>query len=441
MKGKIDPANVQKAIENVEKAIRYEETLRVRREEQRFKQVEGYCSLYDALMRLTKDDLNTIRKNYGLKNLSSLNKAELAKSLAGLIPRMIPPVLETMDQAVYALLQAVVIASGSSANLDISADWVDFFQGCGILFPGKSAGKKVGFMPVELVELMPATNMEKLQGLLERNTEWIRLANGLLYYYGVLELATLLGNISRLTGKPVNHWELINVLGFAAKCYGRIQYTENGSLYGYKDARLVDSHKLVTEQNLRSEIPYYPFTKGQLLRAGRADYFDRTPEMVRFLNFLGTYYEITTKAANETAMEIIGMIQNDAAMNEMLQFLQSRIELPTFEFIQEMYEILMDLHNSTRQWALKGHSPNELYQEERQRLQTLPLMPFAPVPPKGSAIRESTRSRVAKGGPPKPAASPGEKSPAAEAAIGPKTGRNDLCPCGSGKKYKKCCGK
>jgi uncharacterized protein YecA (UPF0149 family) len=23
--------------------------------------------------------------------------------------------------------------------------------------------------------------------------------------------------------------------------------------------------------------------------------------------------------------------------------------------------------------------------------------------------------------------------------IGPKIGRNDLCPCGSGKKYKKCC--
>jgi preprotein translocase subunit SecA len=23
----------------------------------------------------------------------------------------------------------------------------------------------------------------------------------------------------------------------------------------------------------------------------------------------------------------------------------------------------------------------------------------------------------------------------------PKVGRNDLCPCGSGKKYKKCCGK
>ncbi|MCL2166154.1 MAG: SEC-C metal-binding domain-containing protein [Clostridiales bacterium] len=26
-------------------------------------------------------------------------------------------------------------------------------------------------------------------------------------------------------------------------------------------------------------------------------------------------------------------------------------------------------------------------------------------------------------------------------AVSGKIGRNDLCPCGSGKKYKKCCGK
>jgi preprotein translocase subunit SecA len=25
--------------------------------------------------------------------------------------------------------------------------------------------------------------------------------------------------------------------------------------------------------------------------------------------------------------------------------------------------------------------------------------------------------------------------------IGPKVGRNDPCPCGSGKKYKQCCGR
>jgi uncharacterized protein YecA (UPF0149 family) len=31
-------------------------------------------------------------------------------------------------------------------------------------------------------------------------------------------------------------------------------------------------------------------------------------------------------------------------------------------------------------------------------------------------------------------------APAAKDAEGHKVGRNDPCPCGSGKKYKKCCG-
>jgi SEC-C motif-containing protein len=35
----------------------------------------------------------------------------------------------------------------------------------------------------------------------------------------------------------------------------------------------------------------------------------------------------------------------------------------------------------------------------------------------------------------------GTVSPATVVRSGPKTGRNDPCPCGSGKKYKHCCGR
>ncbi|MFA5161585.1 MAG: preprotein translocase subunit SecA [Elusimicrobiales bacterium] len=41
---------------------------------------------------------------------------------------------------------------------------------------------------------------------------------------------------------------------------------------------------------------------------------------------------------------------------------------------------------------------------------------------------------------PRPAARPERKPAAKSAPEAPKTGRNDPCPCGSGKKYKKCCG-
>ena len=34
---------------------------------------------------------------------------------------------------------------------------------------------------------------------------------------------------------------------------------------------------------------------------------------------------------------------------------------------------------------------------------------------------------------------PKESQPDATVHVGPKVGRNDPCPCGSGKKYKKCC--
>ena len=55
---------------------------------------------------------------------------------------------------------------------------------------------------------------------------------------------------------------------------------------------------------------------------------------------------------------------------------------------------MMECCNNTRLWANKGHTPNELL-----KLHTMPkLQTF-------------------------------------------KIGRNEPCPCGSGKKYKKCCGR
>lgn len=40
-----------------------------------------------------------------------------------------------------------------------------------------------------------------------------------------------------------------------------------------------------------------------------------------------------------------------------------------------------------------------------------------------------------------PDAPPIPDAPVEQAKAGQTTGRNDPCPCGSGKKYKKCCGK
>ena len=62
-------------------------------------------------------------------------------------------------------------------------------------------------------------------------------------------------------------------------------------------------------------------------------------------------------------------------------------------------DILSEMANSTRLWSNNGRTPNEIFElYERPRLNKLPSKTV-------------------------------------------KVGRNDLCPCGSGKKYKKCCGR
>ena len=62
--------------------------------------------------------------------------------------------------------------------------------------------------------------------------------------------------------------------------------------------------------------------------------------------------------------------------------------------LNELVSLMMDCCNNTRLWANKGYTPNELMKLH--------------------------------------------KTPQAKSK---KIGRNDPCPCGSGKKYKKCCGK
>jgi hypothetical protein len=57
--------------------------------------------------------------------------------------------------------------------------------------------------------------------------------------------------------------------------------------------------------------------------------------------------------------------------------------------------------------------------------------PLRPVPPE---FRRSAATAVAERPAPAPARKPFKNAQ-------PKVGRNDPCPCGSGKKHKKCCGK
>lgn len=117
---------------------------------------------------------------------------------------------------------------------------------------------------------------------------------------------------------------------------------------------------------------------------------------------------------NEIALQLPTMINEDSKPAMILQYLQSWMEFPSFEFAQQLTAKVVALSNHTGQWVLKGHTPNELFQEEMKHLKPLPREPFKTGQTDLKVVVQPTRTKI---------------------------GRNDPCPCGSGKKYKKCCGK
>ncbi len=129
------------------------------------------------------------------------------------------------------------------------------------------------------------------------------------------------------------------------------------------------------------------------------------------VNFIYNNQGDSYDAANELMKKIAVWCVTDGNLEEIFDFVQQS-EMPItasqFEFL---LNILGELSDRTRKQSLKGHRHCDV--EGAQPI----VMPRLVV-----RRTESTE-------------------PAEPIRVGQKIGRNDPCPCGSGKKYKKCCGR
>jgi len=87
------------------------------------------------------------------------------------------------------------------------------------------------------------------------------------------------------------------------------------------------------------------------------------------------------------------------------------IAFESLEQVDEVIQIVRDFANNTRIWENNGYTPKEIFEKfEKPYLKPLLKEPYLFNEPNS----ENTKKKQ-------------------------KVGRNDPCPCGSGKKYKNCC--
>lgn len=152
----------------------------------------------------------------------------------------------------------------------------------------------------------------------------------------------------------------------------------------------------------RKGKPRYTPPREEFLKYVDWDYYEVTPQHIALKNQLAKLI-----ADPDTVLDLLDEIHDmsaaGAGTQEYFDLLDAAgVVFDNTEQAGTMAQLLFDVANNTRLWFNYGHTPNEIHSHDKYKLRPIPAAPH-----------KSSQ----------------------------KTGRNDPCPCGSGKKYKKCCGK
>jgi len=175
----------------------------------------------------------------------------------------------------------------------------------------------------------------------------------------------------------------------------------------------------------KCDKPYYVPEKDDLLKYEDDFYEAKTSQYNAMAEFVHKNIEHRSEYIDDAMSEILFIVKGeDSSPDEALKFLDkcnTGINLSEQKY-KEFVKLYLDLHNNTRNPYNNGFTPAELLQRTGDQIES-------------NYLREPTFMNVLSNNiweSPKASAQPIRSK---------KVGRNDPCPCGSGKKYKKCCGR
>lgn len=371
----------------------------IKRDEQRWaRRFDSNPGMEQLFAAMSREELSERRKMLKLKGGGSLKKAELAQLVAQAVLERAPILFELMEQQQYQWLRRICDAGGALAVRDEDLSCLEWLYSIGWIAFGHIENRRSLIMAREMMDVFAQADGAALRKMVEENTQWIVLASGLTYYYGVLPAAEMTARLEELTGRAVEEERLQAVIAINA-AEGEWSIALEHDLFF--DYRVWEPAALREEQAEYEELPPYPFTYEQLYEAGQIGFIDRNSAFGKMVQLLKQEWQAELADAEEQVDEWMIMLRNGENLSEIVAFIEEEVGFPSRKVAKKMVDALVELQNGTRQWALKGHTPQELHQLHQPDSNVVLL--HQPV-----AQRQTV-------------------------------GRNDSCPCGSGKKYKKCC--
>ncbi len=366
---------------------------------------EMNSTLKETLRGLTKTRTMSFARAYNVPGRSKMNQAELAKAVQEYIlnPALLESTLLVLDAAEWAVFEAAYADPFVQDNY-LPYGFYRLMLERGLVFTYFNEGKFYLVMPDEVKGAYAELNTPEFKAKRSRMALVYDYLLALTNLYGVYTPDKLLEVFNaQNTGDSLDKEELDEITKhFLQREQNFVM--EDGYLI---NVGLVFNSEEGELESLLQEIqgkPYYVPDKTELLKYVDDGYFEMTPQ----LTALKTYVLNRMSDDEEMVDALVDDIQLACSMDAPLDRLIYEFERRDLVFentkeAERVVGLIVDISNHTRRWTNCGHTPNEL----------------------GASKLISDQKQG------------GTNAPVQTK----KVGRNEPCPCGSGLKYKKCCGK
>ena len=337
-----------------------------------------------------------------------------------------------------------------------------------------TANTDEGREPVSLPEVYSRRELNALYREIPLKDNTSRLLrkyfNAMANLYGVISLRDALAVIRRFSPRTVTDEEFLAFAEIARhECegywvLGRSELYIDVAAGDVLDREIICTALLEAEEDLyaktvhqQMEKPLYiPTDKASLLAYAEPFYVEKTAEYAALVDFFEAHMPVDwMRYEREVVLdEIFDLLGVDVDLNSLISLLDEMgIEFTDASDIEQFAERWIRYMNNTRLFANRGYTPHELaamrpadYYEQPQTVSIGPQMramlasgdmtvedlrqEFLTVDLPHENVRKAFLAEL------DAVAADLEALKKKE-----KVGRNEPCPCGSGKKYKKCCGK
>ena len=270
-------------------------------------------------------------------------------------------------------------------------------------------------VPKDVISLYKEINTPEFNKLC-RQVSWMRSCQTMLgFIYAIAPLKIVYRMYRKRDGFKVSYEDFLEILK---------ELTDKEDLCIIKGGKLVWSAVLQDDlyeriEEFQGDRDFYIPTVEEILDYAKNGYPSQDPSYKKLASFLRDELQVEDEKLEELLYIVYKEFSMDGMLSDIMEeFKESGIVFESEYQTEKFASIMTEVNNNTRMLDFRGYTPNEINRSSVQNI--APVAPamqsFVPMGnvPTNNMINMQPKKKVYP---------------------------NDPCPCGSGKKYKKCCGR